>query len=814
MRTKAGQQGFTLIETVVAVAILVILMGFGFVALMQHQRDLKQLEMDKTAREIYVAAQNHLTMADSEGLLEGRAAAGKAGYQPEGVSGDDANYYYYFVDGRSSSDLSAGSGSVLSLMLPFGSIDETVRTGGSYVIKYDLKNAAILDVFYADRQHLSEHAFSLEDQVPLFENPGYTGANKKKDRQHYEGAIIGWYNGDDLEGREPTKWDAPTLTVENKATLTAKVWISRELFNTTNYENEVSIRLVVTGKHSGHSHLFSATLQSLDLGSATDFEKGDETDGMVWYKITLDDITQEGTHFAEVFVDDPLTTTDESLIPGEDIVLSAELYSNKILSSIARSGSKTTNSLFASTYIDKTDPANPTKTARVTNARHLENMSNAISNYDPTTLGDDAVFNFEQKADIVWRSGSFDLSEASRPDEEKEKGFIEQILYGRDQTSYDGNAINVYEYNPDASGSAASTNDNTFMPVVPAVGSVNYLTSYDGKGLKISNVAVDVDSGDAGLFGQVEAATDGTEIKDIDLVNFSVKTASGNAGALAGSMSDCEVSGVLVYNDVLDDSAMEIEGSENVGGLVGTFDDGSIEYCGASVYVKSTGTTNAAAGGLVGATSGEVDIISSYAGGHTKDGLYQKGATGQGRYNVQAKTAGGLVGSAAGTATIDTSYATNSVYGTTAGGFVGAILGGEITDSYATGAVYDANATTTASNTVGAFIGTLGGGTKLTNNTYLSVTNGSMRIVGSQEDDATSGVLDGVTAQGEKIALDVYREFAPASGNAKPYDSKLGTKFTFQTIDQIDGENDTPDRLKVHHGDWQSPETYIVNTKS
>ena len=64
-RTKL-QRGFTLAETLIVVAIITILSGVSFIAVQNHMRSLAQLERDGIAKEIFVAAQNHLTMSKSE----------------------------------------------------------------------------------------------------------------------------------------------------------------------------------------------------------------------------------------------------------------------------------------------------------------------------------------------------------------------------------------------------------------------------------------------------------------------------------------------------------------------------------------------------------------------------------------------------------------------------------------------------------------------------------------------------------------------------------------------------------------------------
>ena len=62
-------RGFTLAEVLIVAALLVVLSGVAFVAVWSNLRSLAQLERDAIAKEIYVAAQNHLTTAKSQGYL-------------------------------------------------------------------------------------------------------------------------------------------------------------------------------------------------------------------------------------------------------------------------------------------------------------------------------------------------------------------------------------------------------------------------------------------------------------------------------------------------------------------------------------------------------------------------------------------------------------------------------------------------------------------------------------------------------------------------------------------------------------------------
>ena len=60
---------FTLAEFLTVIAIVGILASLSFVAVIRYQRKLRRLEMDQTAKEIFLAAQNHLTLEVSNGTI-------------------------------------------------------------------------------------------------------------------------------------------------------------------------------------------------------------------------------------------------------------------------------------------------------------------------------------------------------------------------------------------------------------------------------------------------------------------------------------------------------------------------------------------------------------------------------------------------------------------------------------------------------------------------------------------------------------------------------------------------------------------------
>jgi prepilin-type N-terminal cleavage/methylation domain-containing protein len=137
MRKKRNQKGFTIAEMMIVVGIISVLAGVAFTSVVSYMRSLTKLQYDGYARELFVAAQNHLTMAQSQGYL-GRTDFGT---EEDG----DAGIYYFVVSGTHAQLYQQDS--VLSLMLPVASVDEALRFGMSYVIRYHRELGQVMDVF-------------------------------------------------------------------------------------------------------------------------------------------------------------------------------------------------------------------------------------------------------------------------------------------------------------------------------------------------------------------------------------------------------------------------------------------------------------------------------------------------------------------------------------------------------------------------------------------------------------------------------------------------------------------------------------------
>ena len=272
-----------MVELITVVAILTILMGIAAVNVIKYQRDLKAKEADSAAKELFIAAQNHLTAADALGELESCKQAELESSPPDSfyaavgtTSGKAGEYLITYPSGQ---DVA-----LWEKMLPFGAIDETVRTGGSYVIHYSLQTATVMDVFYSDK---SDTRFGVDLTLGNSEDGSYsslvssfaTDDNKSARRNatwnSQSGRVIGWYGGTDIVTPYSDYLEQPTIKVTNGETL--KVEVSRLELKAVkpSDESKPTLSLILTGVSSGALKEIKLATQSGD--TKQDFYDSEDT---------------------------------------------------------------------------------------------------------------------------------------------------------------------------------------------------------------------------------------------------------------------------------------------------------------------------------------------------------------------------------------------------------------------------------------------------------------------------------------------------------------------------------------------------------
>lgn len=765
-------------EALGVVALIGILSAVTILIVVDYLRSTTKLEYDGYAKSIFVASQNHLTMAEHEGYL-GRSYFGVCEDSTKGI------YRFVVQDGSELGlsehpDLQAED-SILDLILPFGSVDETVRTG-SYIIRYQKDPAQVLDVFYWNESGRYKYHYSDTDyNTNLLPN-----ANDKDALRNYgDGSIIGYYGGADAKDARGEKLDAPQLHLINAEMLYVLV------DNPVAGIDGASMKLVVRGMSSGNIVEFDLTGDDFDSYWDSSLSQ---------FKVILDDITTDSTrsttnhHFSSFCF-------DSDMIPGENITVYAVAYNDSAFTNIAYSAEQTTNSLFADfVEVEEDDDSFDAKpTIFISNIRHLENLDGMISNFNPSF---DDSFDFseldvKQTTDLDWN----DFLQAINPEAPETVSI----------------SMNNATADPSTSG--------CFEPISPS-----YVLYYDGQNHIIRNLKVDTSSY-GGLFGNPASLS----VSNLMLEDPSITGAT--AGALAGRMQNGSVNNVLVCQTKDANPEVGVTATAGyAGGMIGEM-TGSVEGSVAAIYVKSTALSGDShgAGGLIGQSNGG-SISGCYSAGFTVGASYESD---QSSFTVSALdgSVGGLVGDAVGT-TISYSYSTCSVYGNCAGGFVGT-SDSEIKSCYSTGLVSGPSAEAGNPGLVlGAFAAKLSGASEAyVDDWFFSIITDPMGAVGYSEHALNSGIkafdLDTLTYQNfVSSGEEEGKKRAPAT----PYDDTLVAyyqgNYNLRTVlqlgyvhpsmedvleDDFDDDDTDPTATEIvyyvdsHYGDWPAPEIMIIN---
>jgi prepilin-type N-terminal cleavage/methylation domain-containing protein len=816
---QSGKKGFTLAELLIVIAITGILVSFGFVEITKYQRKLKRLEMDNTAREIFVAAQNHLTASKTAGVWqtayykdskvsintsnEWQQSISATALKDDSISSTEKHDYYYVIYNSSSyQDALTSQKSVLGQLLPFGSVDETVRTDGSYIIVFDAYTESVYGVFYTDKGTITQadlaglidnednaearEAYTLSADAKKKYAVGYYGGAVafKNQTKQLQSPVVHIYNdgvdADDKDSNLAINKNTlevviqdPNWTTSNQTTVKITV---KQLSTTESDPAEAVFSIAYDSKlgkytvSSGSSGIYEAAMNNAII-------KVDTSATGITYHLCFDDITNRDTHFNDLF---------KEITPGSDISVMASVMNPSDASVALVSSAKIGNSLFAS--VNTVDKTSGTYEAVVSTGRHLANLSQRVSGY---------------KADNAVKKG-FTLTSASL------KNDIDWAAYAAAALTPDKNIVTTNSGNGDE---GYDLSDQKFLALEN-----DTLTNFDGKGFTLSNFDISTAAGkNSGLFGSIGKSVKAFTAEDVNLVNFNVSsTGNGDAGTFLGNANkQVTLTNIHSYCASTQNhtSAEEYElqtvsSSSSAGGLVGEIaNTATIANCSASVKVQ--GDTGAA-GGLIGSiTAGKSTIDQSYVGGKVKD-KYHYDVSSAETSNVSGGTAGGFIGLNKSNVTISNSYTTASVYGSqskgTAGGFVGDIESKllSVSDVYSTGSVGVIDGTVTA----GSFAGTAAQSKfKISKSQSVGVLNKVSNL--NNLNTIGSGSVSGGTVISEYDYDELILKAATDNSNggqASPYSDFVDKTYPYPA---------TGNESKIHYGDYpEEPKATITLTKN
>ena len=691
---------FTLAEFLTVIAIVGILASLSFVAVIHYQRKLRRLEMDQTAKEIFLAAQNHLTLEVSSGtiprLLHMEAQGEFSDDQKQaklGISVDntvlaeekEGNIYgvLYVPEkqaGQPESEQEESGGEmalasanvteeIRQRLLPFGSIDETVRGDGSYLIFYDPEAGLVREVWYSDHYQFVQTDIGSEALLAAASDAGkrerFTGANSNYKDQKLP---IGYYASGNLEVPElpVEEFEAPTVKLVNDDILYAEIEDPNK--------NEHSLSLFVKGEKSGTTGYIEINPPGTSPSARVAKVSGASGNSDGTYQVILDDIaapvgTGTSTGFKFMDFNQPTQTDmtfqqDErgfaSFIPGENIFVYAQIFNNEALSQVKTSNIESGSSLFASISTDRS--------AEIGSFRHLENLDERVSGWDPDQLYTGAVTTSKtvtamQNSDLTWKAGE------NIADESGYCGHVAKLhtAFGSNFLNQNAETISIAyrvtdQTNADRTNPTAQayiTEAGSYLPL-----SLPYPLDYQGNTYRIDGLQVGKTAGSSitavdgtgGLFGTV---TQDMSVKNLLICQPVVRTKA-SAGALIGAVTP----------------GTDSRGTTNLATV--KIKNVQIEY--PQVQAEQTG---ASAGALVGTFEGvTLTVQDALAENHFRDKLgssTEKAADlkqeEESKYRIRALkgTAGSLIGTAKGEISLTDSAAALYVEGMYAGGLVGTV---------------------------------------------------------------------------------------------------------------------------------------------
>lgn len=689
---------FTLAEFLTVIAIVGILASLSFVAVIRYQRKLRRLEMDQTAKEIFLAAQNHLTLEVSNGtiprLLHMEAQGEFSDDQKQaklGISVEntvlaeekEGNIYAVLYvpekqagQPESEQEESGGKAALVSAnvteeirqrLLPFGSIDETVRADGSYLVFYDPEAGLVREVWYSDHYQFVQTDIGSEALLAAASDAGkrerFTGANSNYKDQKLP---IGYYASGNLEVPElpVEKFEAPTVKLMNDDILYAEIGDPNK--------NEHSLSLFVKGEKSGTTGYIEINAPGSSRSARVAKVSGTSGDSDGTYQVILDDIavpagTGGSTGFKFMDFNQPAQTDmtfqqDErgfaSFIPGENIFVYAQVFNNKALSQVKTSNTDSGSSLFASIGTDRS--------VGIGSFRHLENLDERVSGWDPDQLYTGAVTTSKtvtamQNSDLTWKAGE------NTADESGYCGHVAKLhtAFGSNFLNQNAETISIAyrvtdETNADRTNPTAQTYTTEAGSYLPL--SLPYPLDYQGNtyridGLQVGKTAassITAVDGTGGLFGTV---TQDMSVKNLLICQPVVRTKA-NAGALIGAVMPGTDSRGTIKLPTVEIKKVQVEypqvqaeqTSASAGALIGTFEGGSLT-------VQDALAENHFRDKLGSSTEKAADLKLEE----------------ESKYRIRALkgTAGGLIGTAKGKISLTDSAAALYVEGMYAGGLVG-----------------------------------------------------------------------------------------------------------------------------------------------
>lgn len=575
-KNQTANSGFTLVELLAVVAILLLVGLIAVFSLNKLRRTLRQHELDAKAQIIYVAAQNRLAelrAAGQEalctnGLGETGAIVHKMEYDGTHMeeSSEKIDFYYLLIN-----DISEKQQTAATALLPSSAVDQELWNG-YWCIEFAPETGSIYAVFYSESP-LPNH----DDLNGYYRNFNY----RLKD------TAVGYYGGDIAQTQDISKFN-PSITIENAEKLIVTFYCNNPV------SEKMTFKIDISDKSGG---TYTRTI--------TNFAQLDKYNYK--YQWILDSLAGEkgiGDAGAARFA----AQTNYQVSCGTPITITLTVSSaNPSVDTV--STSRTTNGLFD----DRADLSYGENTALVSCGRHLANLDSS-SRVNSTITSAVQISDISFSDDPTDPSDWYSLYTA--------KGVSFKPISNNRLTSYVG---------------SSSTGDITARHTINGLtvsskSPAGLFSNFSGKisNVTLVNANIGSSTGAAGALagratGSLKLANCRVYLADSDLSGMKAASADKipsritgtHAGGLVGvyensSTGNTQANGILIIENSF--AATTINSTTAAGGLVGhAAGPVSVNQSYADCYLTAPVT-----GGLVGTTtgSGELTLSDSYAAGY------------------------------------------------------------------------------------------------------------------------------------------------------------------------------------------------------
>lgn len=611
--TRNNMRGFSLMEMLVTVLILVILFALAMIPISKIQKNLRQTELDSRAEMIFSAVQNRMTRLQAAGQDSYYQPTGGVGVTKLNMIPKDAekDKYKKTTLAYVTSDDKKTPNSAASWIYPETEAEADLWDG-SWVVEFDPSSGSVYAVF-----------FSRED---MNYTPDGFNDLRYRDKRLEKGAKVGYYGGDSVGAAATESLDL-TVDVINKDQLL--VVASCKVSNKRN-----DLKFYASIKDESDN-----TVQEFEI--KTDTNTGDTVkteNGLCTATLVLDNLSAEkNLRFGQQdrFKD---AKTSKHLIPGENLTVTIRVKDTNNNQIQGTSKTVTTNSLFAEVRDGGTGGA-AGRTAVIKYGRHLQNLEENSGLNRKNDKKTPAITAAVQERDIQFKS-----------DESDSWG---ELYSDRKFTPIENTQLKSYD-----STSGIYHPEICDLPIEAKrvragrdSGDAGLFKTFSGelKNIRLANARIIGDGNVGGLVGKLDGTTtiDGCQV----YLSHAKGQLSGKTetdiwidGAVSGGLiGDAGNNNLTIKNSL---AATVIQGKTAAGGLVGIGHGGiSLDHSYADCYLYSDPDAGYASG-LIGrrvVATATLKITDCYAAGFlvgkTTAGLVACDLTGNTLRNVYSACA-------------------------------------------------------------------------------------------------------------------------------------------------------------------------------